>query len=92
VATVRFGDRIRDLRQGKGWRLRDLAEMVGASHIYLSRVENERLNYGDYASDDLLHRLAEALDTSEDELRILAKRVTEPENGECCNGRTCSSF
>jgi hypothetical protein len=36
------------------------------------------LNYGEYASDDLIHRLAEALEASEDELRILAKRVPEP--------------
>lgn len=75
---MRFGERLRELRRAKGWRLRDLAEQVGVSHTHLSRVENERLNYGAYASDDLIHRLAKALDGSEDELRILAKRIPEP--------------
>jgi transcriptional regulator with XRE-family HTH domain len=73
-----FGDRVRELRQGKGWTLRDLAAKVGVGFTYLSRVENERLNYGDYPSDALIHRLAEALGCEVEELLILAKRVPEP--------------
>lgn len=74
---MRFGDRVRELRLAKGWRLRDLAAKVGVGFTHLSRVENERLNYGDYPSDSLIHRLADALDADEDELLILAKRVPE---------------
>lgn len=73
-----FGDRVRELRQKKGWRLLDLAEKVGVGSTYLSRVENERLNYGDYPSDALIHRLADALDADEGELLLLAKRIPEP--------------
>jgi transcriptional regulator with XRE-family HTH domain len=73
-----FGDRVRELRQEKGWTLRDLAAKVGVGFTYLSRVENERLNYGDYPSDALIHRLAEALGCEVEELLILAKRVPEP--------------
>jgi len=75
---MRFGDRVRDLRQEKKWTLRDLAAKVGVGFTYLSRVENERLNYGDYPSDALIHRLADALDADEEELLILAKRIPEP--------------
>jgi transcriptional regulator with XRE-family HTH domain len=75
---MRFGDRVRELRLAKGWRLRDLAGKVGVGFTYLSRVENERLNFGDYPSDSLIHRLADALDADEDELLILAKRIPEP--------------
>jgi HTH-type transcriptional regulator, competence development regulator len=74
---MRFGDRVRELRLAKGWRLRDLAAKVGVGFTHLSRVENERLNYGDYPSDSLIHRLADALDADEEELLILAKRVPE---------------
>ena len=74
---MRFGDRVRELRLAKGWRLRDLAAKVGVGFTHLSRVENERLNFGDYPSDALIHRLAEALETDEEELVILAKRVPE---------------
>ena len=75
---MRFGDRVRELRLAKGWRLRDLAAKVGVGFTHLSRVENERLNYGDYPSDALIHRLADALDADEDELLILAKRIPSP--------------
>jgi transcriptional regulator with XRE-family HTH domain len=73
-----FGQRVRELRHAKGWSLRDLAEKVDVGFTYLSRVENERLNFGDYPSDSLIHRLADALEANEDELLILAKRVPEP--------------
>ena len=73
-----FGDRVRELRQKKGWTLRDLAGKVGVGFTYLSRVENERLNYGDYPSDALIHRLAGSLEADEEELLILAKRVPAP--------------
>lgn len=74
---MRFGERVRALRKAKGWRLRDLAERVNVGHTHLSRVENEHLNYGEYPTDDLIHRIALALEIDEDELRVLAKRVPE---------------
>ena len=72
-----FGQRVRELRHAKEWSLRDLAEKVEVGFTYLSRVENEKLNFGDYPSDALIHRLAEALDADEEELLILAKRVPD---------------
>lgn len=72
-----FGQRVRELRHAKEWSLRDLAEKVDVGFTYLSRVENERLNFGDYPSDSLIHRLADALEADEEELLILAKRVPE---------------
>lgn len=70
--------RVRQLRHAKDWSLRDLAGKVGVGFTYLSRVENERLNFGDYPSDALIHRLADALDADEEELLLLAKRIPEP--------------
>ena len=59
---MKFGERVRELRLAKGWRLRDLAEKLDVGFTHLSRVENERLNFGDYPSDALIHRLAEPQD------------------------------
>src|SRR4051794_13490658 len=73
-----FGKRVRHLRHAKEWSLRDLAAKVGVGFTYLSRVENERLNFGDYPSDALIHRLADALEADEEELLILARRIPEP--------------
>lgn len=72
-----FGKRVRELRRAREWSLRDLAAKVDVGFTYLSRVENEKLNFGDYPSDALIHRLADALQTDEEELLILAKRVPE---------------
>src|ERR1019366_8665139 len=78
VSKMRFGEMLRNLRKAKALTLRDLAAAVGVGFTYLSRVENERLLYGDYPSYALIHRLADALDADEEELLILAKRIPEP--------------
>jgi HTH-type transcriptional regulator, competence development regulator len=74
---MRFGNRVRELRKAKGLSLRGLAAKVGVGFTYLSRVENEKLEYGDYPSDQLIGKLAKALDADADELLILAKKIPE---------------
>ena len=73
----RFGQKVRELRQAKGLSLRDLAPHVGVGYTYLSKVENGRLDFGDYPSEALIHKLADALDADEDELLLLAEKVPE---------------
>lgn len=75
---MKFGSRIRGLRMAKGMTLRELSPLVGVGYSYLSRIENERLNYGDYPSNTLITKLAEALDADESELLLLAGRVPQP--------------
>ena len=72
-----FGQKIRELRQAKGWTLRQLAPKVGVGFTYLSKVETGRLDFGDYPSEALIHRLADALETDEQELLILADKVPQ---------------
>lgn len=72
-----FGERVRQLRHEKKLSLRKLAPLVSVGYAYLSRVETGNLNFGDYPSDALIHRLAEVLDGDEDELLLLAKRIPE---------------
>ena len=74
---MRFGQRLRELRRARGFTLRDLAGKVGVGFTYLSRAENERLQYGDYPSDALIGKLAKALDADADELLFLAKRIPD---------------
>lgn len=77
VSAMTFGERVRELRHAKGWSLRVLAEKVDVGFTYLSRIENGRLNFGDYPSNALIHRLADSLDADEDELLVLAERVPD---------------
>jgi transcriptional regulator with XRE-family HTH domain len=74
---MRFGNRVRELRKAKGLSLRGLAAKVGVGFTYLSRAENEKLQYGDYPSSQLICRLAKALDADADELLFLAERIPD---------------
>jgi len=73
----KFGDRVRQLRQAKGLGQRALAKMVGISLTYVSKIENHRLDFGDYPSTDVILRIAAALEADEDELLVLAKKIPE---------------
>lgn len=72
-----FGERLRALRRGKGLTLRQMAAKVGVGHTYLSRVETGRMTYGEYPSEQLIHKLADALGADEDELLLLAEKIPE---------------
>jgi HTH-type transcriptional regulator, competence development regulator len=75
---MRFGERVRALRTGKGLSLRGLARLVGVSFAYISKVENGKLDSGDYPSADFIHRVAVALGADEEELLVLAEKIPEP--------------
>jgi len=74
----KFGDRIRELRNAKGYSLRQLAPLVGVGFSYLSKVENSKLDFDGSASESLIHRLADVLEADEEELLLLAEKVPEP--------------
>jgi transcriptional regulator with XRE-family HTH domain len=73
-----FGHRVRELRTAKKLSLRALAPRVGVGFTYLSKVENGKLDFGDYPSETLIRKLAVALDADETELLILAEKIPEP--------------
>lgn len=72
---MRFGQRVRLLRASKDLSQRVFGSQVGVSFTYISKVENEKLDFGDYSSEELICKLARALDVDEDELLILAKKI-----------------
>jgi transcriptional regulator with XRE-family HTH domain len=52
-----------------------VADRTGVSVSYISKVENDRLHFGDYPSEKFIHKLAGELNADEDELLILADKV-----------------
>ncbi len=72
---MRFGDRVRMLRELQNLTQRELAERMAVSISYISKVENERLHFGDYPSEKFIHKLAHELQADEDELLFLTERV-----------------
>lgn len=72
-----FGSRIRELRQAKDLTLRDLAKKVRVTFTYLSKIENQKLSFGEFPSDDLILRLAHVLKADPDELLLLAEKIPD---------------
>ena len=74
---MHFGEKIRELRRAKNFGQRGLANAVGTSFTYISKIENRKLDFGDYPSVERIRRLAQALDADEDELLLLAEKIPE---------------
>lgn len=72
-----FGEKVRELRKGKGLTLRALAGKVGVNFTYLSKVENGKLDFGNYPGEGLIVKLATALEAAEEELMLLAEKVPD---------------
>jgi HTH-type transcriptional regulator, competence development regulator len=72
---MKFGERIRGLRREMKLDQRALAGAVGISFTYISKIENEKLDFGDFPSEDLILRLASALQADADELLLLARKI-----------------
>jgi HTH-type transcriptional regulator, competence development regulator len=72
-----FGERVRELRKAKDLTLRELAGRLGVNFTYLSKIENQRLDYGDYPSETLIRKIAQVLEAEEDELLLLAEKIPE---------------
>jgi HTH-type transcriptional regulator, competence development regulator len=72
-----FGQRVRELRQTKGLTLRDLAPKVGVGFTYISKIENGKLDFGEYPSEALIRKLAKVLGADLDEMLLLAQIVPD---------------
>lgn len=74
---MKFCETIRTLRRAKNLGQRDLADRVGVSFTYISKIENGRLDFGEVPSEELIVRLAQALEADADELLLLAEKIPE---------------
>lgn len=72
---MRFGETIRALRAKRNLSQRELAAMVDVTFTYISKIENHKLDFGEYPSEAMIHKLAESLDADETELLLLAEKV-----------------
>jgi transcriptional regulator with XRE-family HTH domain len=49
---MRFGEKIREVRKPKNLSQRRLGDTVGVSFTYVSKIENEKLDFDDYPSEE----------------------------------------
>lgn len=72
---MQFSDKVRRLRVARGLTQQAVADRMDVSVSYISKVENGKLNHGDYPSEKFIHKLADELNADEDELLLLADKV-----------------
>jgi transcriptional regulator with XRE-family HTH domain len=72
-----FGERIRELRKAKNLTLRDVAKKVKVNFTYISKIENHKLDFGEFPSEDLIRKLAKVLEAEVDDLLLLAQKIPE---------------
>lgn len=72
---MQFGDKVRKLRVARGLTQQAVADSMNVSVSYISKVENGKLNFGDYPSEKFIHKLAGELKADEDELLLLADKI-----------------
>lgn len=70
-----FGEKVRELRLARNLTQRDLGAKVGVEFSYISKIENEKLDFSDVPSERLIQKIAKALDADEYELLVLAAKV-----------------
>lgn len=71
-----FGTRIRQLREARGFSLRQLAKAIPIDPTYLSRVENEALPAGQSPKEETILRLAAVLEEDGDVLLGMAGKIS----------------
>jgi transcriptional regulator with XRE-family HTH domain len=74
---MQFGEKVRELRKAKNLTQQRLAEKVKVNFTYISKIENGKLDFGDYPSDDLILKLARALGANADEFLLMAEKIPE---------------
>jgi transcriptional regulator with XRE-family HTH domain len=72
---MQFGERVRELRLAKNLTIRELAKKLEVNFTYVSKIENQKLSFGEYPSEDLIRKIAKTLGGDGDELLILAEKI-----------------
>lgn len=72
---MRFGPRVREIRRQRQLTQRELASRLGVSFSYISKVENEKLHFGEYPSEKFILKIADILKVDAEELLLLADKV-----------------
>jgi transcriptional regulator with XRE-family HTH domain len=72
-----FGELIRKLRKARNLSQRELADKVKLNFTYLSKIENEKLDFAQFPSVETIEKLARALGANESELLLLAQKIPE---------------
>ena len=72
-----FGQRIKELRKAKGLGQRAVAAQVGINFTYLSKIENDKVDFAAFPSEETIRKLAKVLEADVDELLLMAEKIPD---------------
>jgi transcriptional regulator with XRE-family HTH domain len=75
--SLTFGQKIRELRRAKNLGQRAVAEGVGINFTYLSKIENDRVDFAAFPSEPTIRKLAEVLEADVNELLLMAEKIPD---------------
>lgn len=75
--TKTFGQRIKELRKAKGLGQRAVAAEVGINFTYLSKIENDKVDFAAFPSEETIRKLAKVLEADVDELLLMAEKIPD---------------
>jgi transcriptional regulator with XRE-family HTH domain len=75
--TQTFGQRIKELRKAKGLGQRAVAAEVGINFTYLSKIENDKVDFAAFPSEETIRKLGKVLDADVDELLLMAEKIPD---------------
>jgi transcriptional regulator with XRE-family HTH domain len=88
---MNFGERIRRLRREKKLDERALGGALGVSFTYISKIENEKLDFGDFPSEDLILRLLRLCKPAPTNFSCWPARFRRASANVFCSGRMNSA-
>src|SRR5437879_4970242 len=72
-----FGRKIQQLRKAKGLGQRAIATEVGINFTYLSKIENDKVDFAAFPSEETIRKLAKVLEADVDELLLMAEKIPD---------------
>jgi HTH-type transcriptional regulator, competence development regulator len=77
MMAMTFGKKIRELRKAKGLGQRAVAAEVGINFTYLSKIENDKVDFAAFPSEDTIRKLARVLESDVDQLLLMAEKIPD---------------
>ena|SRR5438105_8101165 len=72
-----FGQKTQQLRKAKGLSQRAVAAEIGINFTYLSKIENDKVDFAAFPSEATIRKLAKVLDRDVDELLLIAEKIPD---------------
>lgn len=75
--AITFGKKIRELRKAKALGQRTVAAEVGINFTYLSKIENDKVDFAAFPSEETIRKLAKVLGADVDQLLLMAEKIPD---------------